>query len=208
MSADHGIPPARSGDATRRALLAAAGDLFTEHGYDRTSVRAIAERAGVNQTLLFRYFGSKDALYARVAAERALAVLHGGPPEELLERTLRSILDGPRSGPEHDLFGSIVRSAGTSEAAAAVRAELAGAFTAAFAAQAGGAADERDAALRAELLLSWLLGLSLLHPLLPGGETARARTDDVIGHVGRGARALLDGSGPPLSEAPGPASPG
>lgn len=188
-------PPARSGDATRRALLAAAAELFTEHGYDRTPVRAIAERAGVNQALLFRYFGSKDALFARVAAERALAVLHGGPPEELLERILRSILDRG-CGPERDLFGSVVRSAGTSEAAAAVRAELAGAFTAAFAARATGAADEREAELRAELLLAWLLGLSLVHPLLPDGAVGRAEPGDVHAHVGRAATALLEG---PLS---------
>lgn len=185
-------PSARSGEATRHALLAAAADLFTEHGYDRTSVRAIAERAGVNQALLFRHFGSKDALFARVAAERALAVLHGGPPEELLDRTLRSILDRG-TGPEHDLFGSLVRSAGTSEAAAAVRTELAGAFTAAFAARAGGAHDERDAALRAELLLTWLLGLSLAHPLLPDGAIGAAEPDEVIAHLTRAASALLDG---------------
>ncbi|MEU6697187.1 helix-turn-helix domain-containing protein [Pseudonocardia sp. NPDC046786] len=192
MSADSGAPPVRSGDATRRALLAAAADLFAEHGYDRTPVRAIAERAGVNQALLFRYFGSKDALFARVAAERALAVLHGGPPEELLERTIRSIFDGG-NGPEHDLFGSVVRSAGTSEAAAAVRVELAGAFTAAFAARATGAADHADAELRAELLLAWLLGLSLVHPLLPDGSIGRSDPADVLVHVRRTAAALLDG---------------
>lgn len=182
-------------EATRRALLTAAGELFTEHGYDRTSVRSIADRAGVNQALLFRHFGSKDALYARVAAERALSVLHGGPPEELLERLLRSIL-ARGSGPENDLFGSVVRSAGTSEAAAAVRAELAGAFTAAFAARATGAADRDDAELRAELLLAWLLGLSLVHPLLPDGAVGRADQADVHAHVGRAAAALLGG---PLS---------
>lgn len=192
MAAESGAPPLRSGDATRRALLAAAADLFAEHGYDRTPVRAIAERAGVNQALLFRYFGSKEALFARVAAERALAVLHGGPPEELLERTIRSIFDSG-TGPEHDLFGSVVRSAGTSEAAAAVRVELAGAFTAAFAARASGAADRADAELRAELLLAWLLGLSLVHPLLPDGSIGRSTTEDLLAHVRRTATALLDG---------------
>lgn len=187
-------PSARSGDSTRSALLAAAADLFTEHGYDRTSVRAIADRAGVNQALLFRYFGSKDALFARVAAERALAVLHDGPPEELLTRLLRSILDGG-DGPERDLFGPVVRSAGTSEAAAAVRVELAGAFTEAFAEQAAGAADRADAELRAELVLTWLLGLSLVQPLLPGGAVGRADPDTVLDHVTRAARTLLEAPG-------------
>lgn len=187
-------PSARSGDSTRRALLAAAADLFTEHGYDRTSVRAIADRAGVNQALLFRYFGSKDALFARVAAERALAVLHDGPPEDLLPRLLRSVLDSSQ-GPERDLFGPVVRSAGTSEAATAVRRELAGAFTEAFAAQATGAADRAEAELRAELVLTWLLGLSLVQPLLPEGAVGRADPDTVLAHVTRAARTLLEAPG-------------
>ncbi|ANY08572.1 TetR/AcrR family transcriptional regulator [Pseudonocardia sp. HH130630-07] len=185
-------PPARSGEATRQALLAAAADLFTEHGYDRTSVRAIAERAGVNQALLFRHFGSKDALFTRVAAERALLILNGGPPEQLLERTLRSILEDD-DAPAHDLFGSLVRSAGTSEAAAAVRAELAGAYTAAFAALATGAIDRRDAELRAELLLTWLLGLSLARPLLPDGAIGTTDPEAVIAHLTRAASAMLEG---------------
>ena len=55
MSADSGAPPVRSGDATRRALLAAAADLFAEHGYDRTPVRAIAEESGVRMPSFFGY---------------------------------------------------------------------------------------------------------------------------------------------------------
>ena len=50
-----------------------------------------------------------------------------------------------------------------------------------------------DAELRAELLLAWLLGLSLVHPLLPDGSIGRSDPDDVLVHVRRTAAALLDG---------------
>lgn len=188
---------ARGAEETRRALLAAAGELFTSAGYDRTSVRAIAERAGVNQALLFRYFGNKEALFAQVVAAQGLDVLHGGPPEELLERTLRSILhrDGEAAG---GLFDSALRSAGSSEAVHAVRDELGSAYSAAFVALTGGdpdgggaEADGDDAALRAELLLGWLLGINLLRNVFRSDAVRSADPDAVVGHVSRAASALL-----------------
>ena len=47
----------------RRLLLEAARDLFSSQGYSGTSTREIAERAGVSETLMFRYFGSKVGLF-------------------------------------------------------------------------------------------------------------------------------------------------
>jgi AcrR family transcriptional regulator len=51
----------------RQLLLEAARDVFSEHGYARASTRAIAERAGIAEALLFRNFGSKAALFGEVA---------------------------------------------------------------------------------------------------------------------------------------------
>ena len=62
-------------------LLAAAQQLFAERGYDRVTTREIAEQAGVDATLIARYFGSKAGLY--LAALRA--ELGDGPPPDLLE---------------------------------------------------------------------------------------------------------------------------
>ncbi|MET0191001.1 MAG: TetR family transcriptional regulator [Pseudonocardia sediminis] len=194
---------ARGAEETRRALLTAAEELFTSAGYDRTSVRAIAERAGVNQALLFRYFGNKEALFAQVVAAQGLDVLHGGPPSELLERTLRSILlrsaDGPggATGESGGLFDSALRSAGSSEAVDAVRDELGTAYTEAFAALADGTGRE-DAALRAELLLGWMLGINLLRNVFRSEAVASADPDVVVGHVSRAAAALLHDGGTPV----------
>ena len=66
--------PARKRDAaqTRRDLLDAARELFGAKGYDRTSLREIGERAGVDAALIARYFGNKMALYsATVEADTA-----------------------------------------------------------------------------------------------------------------------------------------
>ncbi|MET8006351.1 TetR/AcrR family transcriptional regulator [Nonomuraea glycinis] len=48
--------------ATRQAIADAALELFMEHGFERASVRDIAERADVSTTTLFAHFPSKEAL--------------------------------------------------------------------------------------------------------------------------------------------------
>ena len=45
---------------TRQEILDVALELFIEHGYDRTSLRAIAERVGVTKAALYYHFASKE----------------------------------------------------------------------------------------------------------------------------------------------------
>ncbi|GMV93990.1 MAG: hypothetical protein AMXMBFR82_37680 [Candidatus Hydrogenedentota bacterium] len=58
----------RPGEATRSRILDAAELLFTTHGYDGTSTRAIADAAPANIGLLAYYFGSKEGLFRAVVA--------------------------------------------------------------------------------------------------------------------------------------------
>ena len=53
---------ARWEPGARERLLVAAMELFTEQGYDATTVTAIAERAGVTKSTFFRHFPDKRAL--------------------------------------------------------------------------------------------------------------------------------------------------
>ena len=56
---------ARWKPGARERLVIAAVDLFTEQGYDATTVAQIAERAGVTRSTFFRYFPDKrDVLMA------------------------------------------------------------------------------------------------------------------------------------------------
>ncbi|MEV0198816.1 helix-turn-helix domain-containing protein [Nonomuraea sp. NPDC050691] len=48
--------------ATRQAIADAALRLFLERGYDRVSIRDIAEAADVSTTTLFKHFPGKEAL--------------------------------------------------------------------------------------------------------------------------------------------------
>ena len=58
--------------ATQR-LVVAAVDLFTEQGYDATTVAQIAERAGVTKSTFFRHFSDKREVL--VAGQEALSTL-------------------------------------------------------------------------------------------------------------------------------------
>ena len=53
-------------ERTRAAMLSAAEAMFAEHGFDGTSMDAIAQRAGYNKSLLFQYFADKLGLYTQV----------------------------------------------------------------------------------------------------------------------------------------------
>ncbi|MCF8504909.1 MAG: TetR/AcrR family transcriptional regulator [Caulobacter sp.] len=56
--------------STRRKVLEAARDLFHEIGYDETTIRAIAERAGVSVGSVFTTFASKSDVLSQVMDDR------------------------------------------------------------------------------------------------------------------------------------------
>jgi AcrR family transcriptional regulator len=60
------LPPRRS-DGTRAAILAAARERFAADGYERATIRSIAADAGIDASMVMRYYGSKDKLFAAAA---------------------------------------------------------------------------------------------------------------------------------------------
>src|SRR5690349_2732866 len=84
---------------TREAILAAARERFSGHGYDRVRMRDIAADAGVDVALVTYHFGSKDGLFAAALAMpvpmAALMadVLEEGRIEDFSERFLRRVLE-------------------------------------------------------------------------------------------------------------------
>jgi AcrR family transcriptional regulator len=55
-------PRARKGE-TQERILRAAVELFASHGYERTSISAIASRAEVSRPAVFWHFGDKASLF-------------------------------------------------------------------------------------------------------------------------------------------------
>lgn len=59
-----------NGERTRAALVDAAFEVFAEQGFQRMSIRQIAEAIGTSHTALLHHFGSKDALLEAVLTRR------------------------------------------------------------------------------------------------------------------------------------------
>jgi AcrR family transcriptional regulator len=53
----------RTGDESRQRILAAASDVFAEHGFEKTTIRAVAGRAGISVGGIYLYFHNKEELY-------------------------------------------------------------------------------------------------------------------------------------------------
>jgi AcrR family transcriptional regulator len=88
-----GTAPVSRAEQRRRTqdrILVAARRLFAEHGYDRTTIRAIAAEAKTDPGLVMRYFGSKEKLFARVAVVDRHKSL-GGTPEQVAELLLAAL---------------------------------------------------------------------------------------------------------------------
>ncbi|MEV8548712.1 TetR family transcriptional regulator [Streptomyces glaucescens] len=61
-------PRVRRSDATRTAILEAARERFAADGYDRATIRAIAADAGIDPSMVMRYYGNKEGLFAAAVA--------------------------------------------------------------------------------------------------------------------------------------------
>ncbi|MCK2218026.1 TetR family transcriptional regulator [Actinomadura sp. ATCC 31491] len=185
----------RDREATRARLLEAARLRFARDGYDATSVRDVAADAGVDATLIFRYFGSKKALFDEVTADLPAGLLDG-PQEELVARMIAAVVfhDWTRYGGEHPLV-AMLRSSAHEDARRRIREEVCATYVEALAGLAGGG---EDAGLRAELLSAWLVGIGILRSVVATPALAGATAADLAPHVESVATALL---GRPMSGA-------
>ncbi len=193
MEEDPEVPRRRHDSAaTRAALLQAASELFAERGFDQTTVRDVAAHAEVNQALLFRYFGSKQELFAEVLNRDSRQLLEGGSAEELPGRILDGLLsDRGDPGGEHP-FTAMLRSFGDERAARVLREELGGSYVERLAEL----SDSDDAMLRADLVLAWFFGVGMVRSVLRKQPLADAPADALSEHMMRAISVLLERSEP------------
>jgi AcrR family transcriptional regulator len=57
----------RKADQTKAVILAAARERFAESGYEAATIRGIAADANIDPSMVMRYFGNKDQLFAAAA---------------------------------------------------------------------------------------------------------------------------------------------
>jgi AcrR family transcriptional regulator len=127
---------ASSGERLARAereplMLRAAGEAFATHGFHGSSMDDIARAAGITKPMLYRYFGSKEGLYAAYLQMTGHELVdkvrapdtREQPPEVRLGAGLRAfltyvkehragwtVLHGETTGPTHaEIAGEIAK---------------------------------------------------------------------------------------------------
>jgi AcrR family transcriptional regulator len=189
----------RDAVATRRALLAAARRQIAECGFTGTTTRDVAAAAGVNQALVYRYFGSKEKLLAEAAggAVSADAVpdrdIFRAPLADLPRLLLDRALD---AGAERESsLATLVTGADDAALRVLIRERVESGFGDLLARR----LDGPDAVLRAELLGALITGIVVLRQKV--GTRALAAADrEVLG-------AWVDLMAAPLLAAQGPTDP-
>lgn len=83
----------------RRQIIRTASALFARRGFRGTTTREIAERAGINEALLFRHFPSKEKLYWTIIEEQCNARGRRHKIKEILEA----------GGSDYEIFAAIAR---------------------------------------------------------------------------------------------------
>ncbi|MFF5214081.1 TetR family transcriptional regulator [Micromonospora sp. NPDC000442] len=152
----------RNSETTRAAILRAARDRFAADGYDRATIRAIAADARIDPSMVMRYYGSKENLFA-TAAEFDLRLPDlSGVPADRLGTALTSYFFTRWEG--DSTLPALLRTASTNPSGAErVRAI----FTTQLGVAVGRVvADPDEAPRRAGLVASQLLGVALTRYVL------------------------------------------
>jgi AcrR family transcriptional regulator len=174
-----GVRTGRSRDAagSRDALLRAAQTLFGQQGFESTTIREIGEQAGVDASLIARYFGSKADLYiAAMVAEEAEAVPIEYEGLQHMADVLVTRADRRGPGP---LLQAIVRSDTSAEILDAALDRLARRLVDPLVANMRAQGVDRPQ-LRAEVAVSALLGFRLGRSLGWFDEIRSAPRDEVV----------------------------
>lgn len=184
-----------AGDDTRAALLDAARVEFTERGFDGATVRAIAERAGMDPAMVNHWFGGKDRLFVAamelpIDPEKIFQRVVDGDPEQAAERLLRTFLsvwDPNRGGP----MVALLRSVASHEEAARMLREFVsrvifGRITTAL------APDLPE--LRAALLSTQVVGLGMIRYVIRLEPLASADPETVIAAIAPNLQRYLTGA--------------
>jgi AcrR family transcriptional regulator len=198
------------GQRTRERIFGCAMELFVSQGYEKTTMRMIADRAQVNVALSYHYFPSKEHLvfefygrFARDFIERSAAVLAGS---SRLEARLRGVVETmfAAADPYHAFAGSLFATAASPASPlnpfSADFAELRGDGIGLFARVIDGCTPRVPEDLAGELpFLLWTFSLALLYCWMHDHSEHQEKTRTVLRQSARLVAGLLRFSSSPGS---------
>ncbi len=188
-----GLPPVPRDERRRRsetAILDAARELFAGSGFERTTIRAVAARAGVDPALVMQHFGNKEALFAAATRwpsehQRILTATS----DNLAAAAIDDLLAHFEEGDDSEAAVALMRSCLTHPSAmAAMRDEVMCERKEAVAS----ALEGDDVELRAGLFAACMIGLGMARYLIGLEPIAGASREDLHRVMDPVLRALVD----------------
>lgn len=186
----------RAGESTARDdILEAARKLFSDNGFDRTTLRQVAEAASVDAALISHYFGNKRGLFVAAVEfpsdpAEVLEPVRTCPLDELAATALRQILQVWRS-PAGPGVVARFRQALTNGEDDLVRDLLAGVILAPIRDRLQSHRDDLD--LRLTLFASQIAGLLVTREILALPPLRAADVDQLVAAVAPNLQRYLTG---------------
>jgi AcrR family transcriptional regulator len=200
MPAEHPAQRRRDATRTREALLEAARRRFSRQGYSSTTLREIADEAGVNVALIGRYFNSKEGLFAACLSQAVSEYRSSeNPTSSRVPDVIAVMIAGFRSGGiRSDVLLLLLRSC-SDEAAERIRLGFLQSFTERLATAGGWYPEHPDSQqllLRAQMVLATSIGVAMLRENTPLGPLCSATVNDLVQPIRDLFNALL----PPVEQ--------
>lgn len=181
---------ARRSDHTRAAILDAARRRFAAHGFERTTIRAVAADAGIDPSMVMRYYGSKAQLFdAALDIDLRMPDLTGVPADDLARTLVRHFLQRWEDDGTGDTLLLLLRSAVTNDQAARRIHEI---FAAQVLPALASVLGPERAAARAGMVSTQLLGLALTRYLLRLPAVTALTPDQITDTLTPALRATLE----------------
>jgi AcrR family transcriptional regulator len=181
----------RRSDLTRERILLAAREAFATLGYERATVREIAEKANIHPSMVMRYFSSKEGLFtASSAFDLRLGDLSRFPPGEIGKALVELFLDRwENNGGAGDL-PALLRLSVTHPQG---RAKVIEVFTAQVTPSIKKVARSKNPAQSAALVATQLVGLAFLRYVVQLPAVVKLEREELTANIGRTLQRYLDG---------------
>ncbi len=191
----------RRSDATRTAILHAARARFAADGYQKATIRSIAADADIDPSMVMRYFGNKSGLFAAaVDVDLRLPGLADVARSRLGETLVRHFLSRWEGEPGSGALLMLLRSAASDESVAELTRTIFLDQLVPVVREVVTAPDE--AARRAGLISSQMLGLALCRGILRLPAVVTMSADDITAWLGPTIQRYLIGQLPADPTAP------
>jgi AcrR family transcriptional regulator len=189
-TAESRIPRDERRRRTEATILEAARELFATDGFERTTIRAVAGKAGVDPALVMQHFGSKEGLFAastRWSSEHQTIL--SATSDNLAAAAVDDLLSHFESADDREAAVALMRNCLTHPAALEImRDQVMNERKCAVAA----GIDGPDAELRAGLFAAVMIGLGMSRYLIKLEPVASASPEELRRLIEPALQALLD----------------